>query len=95
MWSVGLSNAALDSLQSIPEEDRDTVFTAIGRLSEGPVPPRLPRPFRLRDRPDLLVLPAGRYRVAYTATHADEVITVIDIVAQVREADSPQASVAK
>src|SRR5690349_10436995 len=71
MWSVRLSVAARESLQTLPEEDREQVFSAIGRLTEGPTPPGLPRAFRLRNRPDLIVLPAGRYRVAYAAGDQD------------------------
>jgi len=94
MWSVRLSIAARDSLQTLPEEDRAEVFAAIGRLTEGPVPPGLPRPYRLRNRTDLIVLRAGRYRIAYTAADADEAVTVVDIVAHDRAVDSPRISTA-
>ncbi len=81
MWSVQLSVAARESLQTLPEENRASVLAAIGRLTQGPVPPGLPRPHRLRNRPDLIVLRADRYRIAYTALDQTQAITVIDIVA--------------
>ena len=43
---------------------------------------------------DLIVLGAGRYRIAYTATDVDETITVVDIVARGLAADSPHVSAA-
>src|SRR5580700_8939261 len=88
MWSVRLSSAAGDSLHTLPEEDRGEVWAAIGRLTEGPVPPGLPRPYRIKNRPDLVVLRAGRFKVAYTTVHTDETITVVDIVAHNEAADS-------
>jgi mRNA-degrading endonuclease RelE of RelBE toxin-antitoxin system len=88
MWSVRLSSAARDSLHSLPEEDREAVLAAIGRLTEGPVPPGLPRPYRVRNRPDLVVLRAGRFKVAYTTADGDETITVVDIVVHDSAADS-------
>jgi hypothetical protein len=72
--------AARESLQTVPEGDRER----IGRLTEGPTPPGLPRAYRLRNRADLILLPAGRYRVAYAVGDEDEAITVIDIVARGR-----------
>lgn len=89
MWSVRLSSAARDSLHTLPEEEREAVLVAIGRLTEGPVPPGLPRPYRLRSRPDLLVLRAGRFKVAYTTGGGDETVTVVDIVAHDSATDSP------
>jgi mRNA-degrading endonuclease RelE of RelBE toxin-antitoxin system len=80
MWSVRLAAAALESLQTVPEEDRGEVLAAVGPLTQGPVPPGLPRPYRLKDRTDAWVLRAGRYRIAYAASCEDEPITVIDIV---------------
>ena len=94
MWNVRLSTAARESLRTLPEEDRATVFSAIGRLTEDPTPPGLPRPYRLRNCPDLIVLRAGRYRVAYTESDADQGVTVVDIVAHDRVTDYPQAQVA-
>lgn len=90
MWSVRLSNAARDSLQTLPEQDREVVLAAIGRLTEGPTPPGLPRPYRLQNRPDLIVLPAGRYRLAYAAADQDQTITVVDMVAHVGATDTPR-----
>jgi mRNA-degrading endonuclease RelE of RelBE toxin-antitoxin system len=81
-------------MQTLPEENRAAVLAAIGRLTEGPVPPGLPRPFRLRNRPDLIVLRADRYRVAYTAIDQDQTITVVDIVAHDHVADFPHVSAA-
>jgi mRNA-degrading endonuclease RelE of RelBE toxin-antitoxin system len=80
-------------MQTVPEEDREAVFAAIGRLTEGPTPPGLPRPYRLRNRPDLMVLRAGRYRIAYAAA-ADETVTVVDIVAHDRATEASQISAA-
>lgn len=88
MWSVQLSIAAHESLQTLPDEYRAAVLAAIGRLTEGPVPPGLPRPFRLRNRPDLLVLPSGRHRIAYATADKEQSITVVDIVAQDRAAET-------
>ena len=80
MWSVQLAAAALESLQTVPEEDRHEVLTAVGRLTQGPIPPGLPRPYRFKGRTDAWVLRAGRYRIAYAATGEDQPITVLDIV---------------
>ena len=87
MWSVQLSVAAFESLQTVPEEDREAVLAGIGRLMEGPMPPGLPRPYRLRNRPDLVILHADRYRIAYSANDDDQTITVVDIVAHDRAAN--------
>ena len=92
--TVRLSAAARDSLSSLLEEDREPVFAAIGRLTEGPVPPGLPRPYRVKNRPDLVVLRGGRFKVAYTTEHADEAIIVVDIVAHNSATDSPHAPAA-
>jgi mRNA-degrading endonuclease RelE of RelBE toxin-antitoxin system len=81
-------------LQTLPEEYREAVLASIGRLTEGPIPPGLPRPLRLRNRPDLIVLRAGRYLVAYTAVDVDETITVVDIVSHDRAADPQNVPVA-
>lgn len=81
MWSVRLSVAARESLQTLLQEDREAVLAGIGRLTEGPSPPGLPRPHRLQNRPDLVVLGAGRYRIAYIAVDDDQTISIVDIVA--------------
>ena len=92
MWSVQLSIAAGETLQTVPEEDRGSVLAAIGRLTEGPVPPGLPRPHRLQNLPDHMVLRANRYLIAYTATN--QTITVVDIVAHNSAADLTRMTVA-
>jgi mRNA-degrading endonuclease RelE of RelBE toxin-antitoxin system len=94
MWTVQLSVAAQQSLQTLPEENREAVLATIGRLTEGPVPPGLPRPYRLRNDPDTIVLRAGRYLVAYSAVSRDEAITIVDIVSHARATDVPNASLA-
>jgi mRNA-degrading endonuclease RelE of RelBE toxin-antitoxin system len=94
MWSVQLSIAARESLQTLPEENREAVLAAIGRLTEGPIPPGLPRPYRLRDRPELIVLRADRYRIAYAAVDRDQTITVVDIVAHERTGGMPRVAAA-
>ena len=94
MWSVRLSTAAHESLQTLPQEDRDQVWSAIGRLTEGPTPPGVPRPYRLRNRPDLIVLRAGRYRIAYATEEPEQAITVVDIVAHDHATDYPHAPAA-
>ena len=96
MWRVQLSPAAADTLQTLPEEDRGRVLSSIGRLTFGPNPPGTPQPYRLRNRPDLIVLRAGdKYRVAYTASSDDEMVTVIDIVPHDGVAEYPSAAAAR
>jgi mRNA-degrading endonuclease RelE of RelBE toxin-antitoxin system len=82
MWAVKLSDAAVQSFQTLSPDDQRVVLQAIGRLALGPNPPGLPQPQRLRNRPDLIVLRAGaRYRVAYTLSEPEQTITVVDVVA--------------
>ena len=93
MWRVQLSAAATQSLRTLSPENQRVVLEAIGRLTLGPNPPGSPQPYRLSNRPDLIVLQAGsRYHVAYSLDHGDNTITVVDVVArETRPADRAAA----
>ena len=47
-----------------------------------------------RDRPELIVLRADRYRIAYAAVDRDQTITVVDIVAHERTGGMPRVAAA-
>jgi mRNA-degrading endonuclease RelE of RelBE toxin-antitoxin system len=82
MWQVQLTTAAQETLQTLSEDHRREVLEAIGRLTLGPHPPGIPQPYRLRNRPELIILGAGdRYRIAFAVAHEERRITVIDVVA--------------
>jgi hypothetical protein len=95
MWRVQLSAAATQSIQTLPPDDQHVVLQAVGRLALGPNPPGLPQPYRLRNRPDLIVLRAGaRYWVAYSLGDSDQTITVVDVLAHAPAGRHPEEAAA-
>ena len=93
-WSVTLSAAAADSLATMRPEDTDAALLAVGRLTQGPTPPGVPRPRPFAAYPGDLILPVSERMVVGYRMPSEHEILVVDFVnvEPVKRAVQPDAA---